>query len=174
MADRFVGIDPGMDGGIVALDSSGRCVLAVPMPTINVAKKGKRRVVDLSGLVSLLRDEAIGNMDALVVVEKVSARPGEGAASSFQFGRCYGSLEAALTALGATWSAETPQVWQRSVLAGVEGDDTKARAVLVAQRRLPTVPLVLPRCRTPHSGIADAACIALFALSRNVAVAQSR
>jgi hypothetical protein len=168
---RYIGIDPGMDGGIVVLDSHERCVIAIPMPTINVASKGKRRTLDLPALVAVLRDHAVITTTdystepiARVIVEKVSSRPGEGAAASFQFGRCYGAIEAVLTALGASWSAESPQSWQKAILAGVEGDDTKARAVLVAQRRLPTVPLVLPRCRTPHSGIADAACIALYAM----------
>jgi hypothetical protein len=160
-----------MDGGIVVLDSHERCVLAISMPTVNTATTGKKRTLDLPALAKVLRDHAVVMTTdyttepvAHVIVERMWPRPGEGGVQSFQLGRCYGAIEAVLTTLGTSWETATPQSWQKAILAGIEGDDTKARAVLVAQRRLPSVPLVLPRCRTPHSGIADAACIALYAM----------
>jgi len=55
-----------------------------------------------------------------------------------------------------------PRIWQKVVLCGIEGADTKVKSVLKCQRRLPDLDLTPGKKRKPHDGLADAACMALY------------
>ena len=158
---RFVGVDNGSDGGIAVLDDSGRVDACLPMPVVDIGKTRTRRVVDLPTVRALL--EPLGR-DVRVVVELAQPYPGEGAVQSFQYGRGFGAILGLLVGLGLPHEVVDPKVWQRAVLAGTEGGDTKVRALLRAQREWPRqVWTATPRARVAHPGMVDAACIALYA-----------
>jgi crossover junction endodeoxyribonuclease RuvC len=144
----IVAIDPGLSGAIAWLD--GETVGAVPMPMA-----GKE--IDLPAI----RDLLLRANPRVIVIERVASRPGQGVASTFKFGAGWGSLIGLAAGLQIPTELVTPQAWKREVLAGTAKD--KAAAIDYCRRRHPDLPLVLPRCRNPHDGIADALCLLEYA-----------
>jgi|15BtaG_2_1085339.scaffolds.fasta_scaffold00166_15 hypothetical protein len=164
----YIGIDPGVSGAIVALDHDHKVRVCVRMPVLNIGKKGKtKNILDDAGVLAELRSikaqaEHHG-VATFTVLEKSQAMPGQGVTSMFNYGGVYHALKMALTAVELPFDVVHPRRWQKKILYGIEGGDTKMRAVLKVQRSLPLLALVPPRCRKPHEGIADAACMALYA-----------
>ncbi len=152
-----LGIDPGLRGGIAALDPLGQVVGAWPMPVAG----GE---VHAAGLADLLR--SLRCLDSLqdigrVCLEKVAAMPKQGVSSTFCFGTGWGMVRGVCAALGIPVVLVPPTVWKKRVLLGLPHD--KAGAVQFCTSRWPTTDLVLPGCRVPHDGIADALCLAAYA-----------
>lgn len=112
---KSLGIDPGVNGGIAALD--GDEAQAWKMP---------ETVGDLCDLLRSL--SALGFRTA--TVEKVHSSPQMGVVSAFTFGRGLGNLEAACQALGIRLEWATPQMWQKAMKCMTKGDKaiTKRRA----------------------------------------------
>lgn len=154
----FIGIDPGLDGGIAVVNRDGRISDLEGMPVIG---KGRReldaaRLHEILGVwVSLCKPEPIS-----VHVEKVASMPKQGVRSVFTFGQTYGATLAVLAVLGIRTELVTPQAWKKVVLAGTPKD--KDAAVAYCRRAFPGAQLVPPRCRVPHDGLADALCIAEY------------
>jgi hypothetical protein len=147
----YIGIDPGLSGGIAMLRDEGQWTPTVtPMPVSGGEIDARAAVEDLA----LLSD--VDRM--IVVVESVHSMPKQGVASTFKFGKGYGKILGALEVLQIRTELVTPQAWKAVVLAGTTKD--KDAAVAWCRRAYPTVNLILPKCRTPHDGMADALCIA--------------
>lgn len=150
-----VGIDPGLDGAVAVLRGDQ---LELHVTPVLAAAKGGKRVFDLAGMRSIL----VRALPDLVVIEKVSSRPGQGVSSVFSFGRGYGNWEGLLVGLGMPFQAVTPQSWQKAVLSGTARD--KQAAIETISRRFPGVSLLKsPRSTKPHDGFADSACLAIYA-----------
>lgn len=170
----FVGIDNGADGGIVAIRGNGDPVVVEPAPMLTPGvgktrggKVSKKRVPDVTGMIRLLREvvfAAGGASQVFAVLEHAQAFPKESPTGAFNYGRGYGAWEAGLVSLGVAYEIVRPQEWG-AILKGIQGTDTKVRALLKVQRALPRVPIVLPRCRVAHPGLVDAACMALFGIA---------
>jgi hypothetical protein len=82
----IVGVDPGASGAIAGLDlATGDIVFVVDMP-------------EQEGVVSapLCADVLAAHEIAVAWVEKVGAMPKQGVASSFKFGRAYGTIHGVL------------------------------------------------------------------------------
>ena len=141
---NILAIDPGMNGGIAWSDGDRPSACIMPMA-------GKD--IDLPELAALIRSVSPG----LIVVEKVGAMPKQGVTSTFKFGKGYGSILGIAAALETPVELVTPQRWKGVVLSGTSKD--KDAAIAYCRRMFPSVPLIPPRCRTPHDGIADALCI---------------
>lgn len=160
----YVGIDPGLDGAVVALDGASRVVARFVLPTVSAGTGGKR-TLDTRGFVNALT--LVGNTyEMLVALEELGSRPAErmGASSAISIGRNHGRLEGALVTLNVRYDLVRPQRWQKALGLGSDGDP-KARAVAACRRMLPDLDLLATsRCRVPHDGIADAGMLALFAL----------
>jgi crossover junction endodeoxyribonuclease RuvC len=153
-----IGVDLGLDGGLAVLDDAGDVMDALPMPTIPSTKG--RRAYDVPALVRLLTS----HRPRLVIAEQLHAVPRSmgGSSSSFSRGLASGLLEGACSALGVPLQLVTPQAWQRVMLAGTPGSDTKARAIHAAGRLFPRLSLVPPGKRKAHDGVADALLLASF------------
>ncbi len=151
-----IGIDPGLIGGVAALDHAGAVVGLWPMPVAG----GE---VHPAGLADLLRSlRCLDNHQDIgrVCVEKVSSMPKQGVASTFKFGTGWGMVRGVCAALGASVVLVPSTIWKKRVLLGLPHD--KAGAVQFCTSRWPTADLVLPGCRVPHDGIADALCLAEY------------
>jgi len=150
-----LGCDPGLRGGLAALDTGGGVVGAWPMPVAG----GE---VHAAGLADLLRTLACqdGGAQLRLCLEKVGAMPKQGVASTFTFGTGWGMVRGVCATLAVPVTLVTPPVWKRRVLLGLTHD--KAGAVRFCASRWPTAELVLPGCRIPHDGIADALCLAEY------------
>jgi crossover junction endodeoxyribonuclease RuvC len=146
---NIIAFDPGQKGGI-AIHHQG-ITTAFPMPLAG-------KVLDLVTIAALVRS----NSPNIAVIEKVGSMPGQGVASTFTFANGYGQIQGLLAGLGIPFELVTPQAWKKLVLAGTPKD--KDAAIAYCRRAFPNVALVLPRCRVPHDGIADALCLMQYGL----------
>ncbi len=161
MSDYFVGIDPGTSGAIVVLRGTEH-KSTVPMPTM-LNGQG-RQVLDLSEIGRLFR--WFGALQAFVAIEQLQPMPMDkgGTLANYARGRSLGVLEAYCVAYQIRYQLVRPQAWQKEMLAGVEGQDTKARSIIAARRLFPAVILLrTERSKKPDDGIADALLIAEYA-----------
>lgn len=168
MTQFIAGIDPGVSGAIAVmrLDEQGfPDIELIPMPTM---KDGKaRNSLALHDLEDILR---AWPDDAFVTIELLQPMPMEkgGTLANYARGRSLGVLEAFCIAHGLSYQLVRPQVWQKEMLAGVQGDDTKARSIIAAQRLFPKVNLKRSeRSRKPDDGFADALLIAEWTRRHN-------
>tara|TARA_R110002020_G_scaffold194133_1_gene394712 strand:+ start:527 stop:1051 length:525 start_codon:yes stop_codon:yes gene_type:complete len=166
---RRIGIDNGAKGAIVVIDGKRRAVQVEPMPVINVGvtrkgKRGTKNILDMVRVLSILAEaKRKSKGDIFAVLEHAQVFPGEGRSTAFTAGRGYGALEMALVSLSIPYEIVRPRKWQSEVLKGIEGADSKARSVLKCRRVFPDIDLTPGRRRKPMDGIADAACMALYA-----------
>lgn len=151
-----LGIDPGLQGGLAALDDEGRVVLLHVMPVVN----GQ---VDAPGLAALLWQLWPGV--ELAVVENVHAMPGQGVTSMFTFGRGLGTILGVLAAMHAKVEMPSPQKWKKAVLGERFDHSAKEGCMAWVAERYPAAQVVLPRCRKPHSGLCDALAMAEWGLT---------
>jgi crossover junction endodeoxyribonuclease RuvC len=169
----LLGIDPGLHGGLAALDDGGRVVLACPLPALDG---------DLNpyALATLLRGLYEAQPVTQAAVELVGAMPGQGVVSMFTFGQAVGTILGVLGALGIAISRPRPQAWQERLGIALprvkrpKGEKqtkaekaerraaVKAAALAYVRERWPGVQLVQPGCRVPHDGVVDALCIAAW------------
>ncbi len=151
-----LGIDPGLRGGIAALDPAGQVIGTWPMPLAG----GEVHAAGLADLLRSLRCLDSHQDIGRVCLEKVGAMPRQGVASTFRFGTGWGMVRGVCAALAIPVVLVPATVWKKRVLLGLTHD--KVGAVQLCANRWPTAELILPGCRTPHDGIADALCLAEY------------
>lgn len=96
----FIGIDPGVNGGI-CFESPNGIVSAHGCPAT------------LKDMVDLIKEQPNYNGDYLAVIENVHSMPGQGVASTFKFGKNFGEWLAILASLGIPYVEISPQKWQK-------------------------------------------------------------
>jgi crossover junction endodeoxyribonuclease RuvC len=155
----IIGIDPGLTGALAVLDSAGivECVRDLP-----IIRDRSLAWVDGSQLQSILL-AAIGGRTAHAIVERVSAMPRQGVASSFQFGVGFGSILSVLQAMHISVELITPTVWKRSL--GLSKD--KRASLYKARLLFPMAELHLAK----HDGRAEALLLAHYAIMRTTKAA---
>lgn len=111
----FVGIDPGVNGGIAVLSRRGKVVAARKMPAT---------VDELAVFVATLQE------DCRAFVEFVRSSPQMGVVSAFTFGCGLGKIEGVFAAFRMPLIGVRPQKWQDSLGCRSGGDKnvTKRRA----------------------------------------------
>lgn len=159
-----VGIDCGLDGAAVALDREGRLVRAVLARdeyTLRLERRTEYRPVAMARLLRELSPD-------LVIIERQHAMPRMGGTSGVTIGYGWGLWVGVATGLGLPVEVVRAVDWQRVVFRGRPGGG-KERAILVAEERVPELPLVEGRRKKPHDGLADACCMALYGMGVGVA-----
>lgn len=154
MVGIIIGIDPGIQGGICAIEGS-RIVLIQKSPRIKLNRKWTFDGCEMSKILRSLL-----HLDPKVYIEKVGSMPKQGVTSSFNFGQGYGAWQGMFYALEIPFEFVTPQAWKKKVLAGT--DKSKGAAILKAKQLFPKIDLKPGRLITDHDGMADALCIAVF------------
>lgn len=151
----YVGIDPGIKGGIAAIMEDGRWLWAVPIPLL------ANNSMDAIAIHRLLTK--LGN--PIICIERAQSAPGQGIASTFKYGVGYGNLIAIATLVSSSRPTlvQSP-IWKKEVLVGYTHD--KAGAIKFCRDNFPGLNLIRPGCRTPCDGMADATCIAEYARRR--------
>jgi hypothetical protein len=172
---KILGIDPGLDGGLVMVDGEGNVlakhvmpVTAKPKSKSKAKSKGKgKRSPDLQALVTLLEDLAPDH----TYLEKVSARPGNGNVSMFNFGFGFGALAMGLEALKLPFTYILPQTWckvmHQTLSEEIRKDkdiEAKQKSLMVFKELYPDMELRTPRqhITTVHAGMMDALLIAEY------------
>lgn len=148
------GIDPGKKGGAVIIDSSGT---VVAKSTMFIANKTEFDPVAYS---SFLKNDAY-TVDH-VLVEKVSAMPGNGNVSMFNFGQAFMFCQLVPKMLQIPLTLVTPQGWQKVMHVGIDKTlDPKQRSLIAISRLFPTIDLrASSRCTVQHDGLVDALLLA--------------
>ena len=159
----FVGIDPGKDGAVVAIDETGivrDVALTKELFTVPIGK-GSKREYDATAMGDYLTKLHATQGVKLVAIEKQQARPGQGRTSLCALGVGYGLWLGVVGTLGIPFSVVHPSTWQKDVLRDVPGVG-KGRAILLCKQRLPDLELAPGRKKKSHDGIADTACLAMW------------
>ncbi len=152
----IVGVDPGKDGALAAVDPDNTFLTITTMPLIRGAK---RDAYDLAKILDWL-----SGADH-VFVESLQAMPLRFGGSLANHARGYsmGLFETACAALKKPITLVRPRDWQSVMLAGTSGDDTKQRSIVAVKRLFPEIDLRrTTRCKNDHDGMADAALIAEY------------
>ena len=95
----IIGIDPGITGSICFFED-GKIIDVVEMPNMPEGKKNKKQVngAQVFHEISLrIKDKKKENIK--VIIEQVSAMPGQGVTSMFNFGQSFGILKGICSAM---------------------------------------------------------------------------
>lgn len=148
---RILGIDPGIRGALVMIESSSLEVLDYMFMPYD----GKE--LDVS---SVHRFVSNGKPD-LVILERQIAMPKQGRSGLFSLASGYGSLRATLVCAGVPYLTPLPNAWTKVALAGVPGKG-KSRNIAAAKRMFPKFNMSPGRRRVDHDGLADALMLAYY------------
>ena len=126
----IIGIDPGISGSICFL-KDGKIIDVVEMPTMTEGKKNKRQVNGSQIYNEILkRINKEGNQEIRVVIEQVSAMPGQGVTSMFNFGQSFGILKGLCSAMQLPMYFVRPAKWKKYFnLINSEKDASRTRAI---------------------------------------------
>lgn len=162
MGRVFVGIDPGLTGGLAAISEEGQIVDITPMPRLG-GSTGPLCFYDIKVWFSGIRN----GHTIYAAIERASVRPKEGVRSVLTIGTNWGFLKGMLVAIGAKHEEPTPQQWKKALglpkRAGAERKKGKEDAAVLATQLFPGINLTPGRRSVPHDGMADAVLIAEYA-----------
>ena len=145
MKKCFIGIDPGKSGALAIIWPEGEPV------TIDVFDEQAYR----DRLLTASQD-----CQCICCLEKVSAMPGQGVTSMFNFGDNFGFIRGLLTAYHIPYELVRPQRWKKEYSLNQDKD----ASIREAHRLYPDVSLRrTDRCKTDHDGMAEALLMAEYA-----------
>ena len=105
------GVDPGVSGAICVL-KEGKILEVYEMPTMIDGKKNKRQV-NGAEVTNIFLKELNKENAAKVVVEHVTAMPGQGVTSMFNFGQSFGVVKGICAALKLPIYFVRPVKWKK-------------------------------------------------------------
>jgi crossover junction endodeoxyribonuclease RuvC len=126
----IIGIDPGISGSICFFQD-GKIIDVIEMPTMTEGKKNKKQVNGSQIFNEISeRIKKIDNKDIKVIIEQVSAMPGQGVTSMFNFGQSFGILKGICSAMQLSMYFIRPAKWKKYFsLINSEKDASRARAI---------------------------------------------
>ena len=126
----IIGIDPGISGSICFFED-GKIKEVIEMPTMTEGKKNKKQVNgsqiynEISSKINKHKDQ-----DVRVVIEHVSAMPGQGVTSMFNFGQSFGILKGICSAMQLPMFFVRPAKWKKYFnLINSEKDASRTKAI---------------------------------------------
>ena len=153
----IIGIDPGISGSICFFQD-GAIKDVVEMPTMIEGKKNKKQV-NGSQIFNEI-SEKIKNMNKKnikVVIEHVTAMPGQGVTSMFNFGQSFGILKGICSAMQLSVYFVRPAKWKKYFeLINTQKDASRTKAI----EMYPKISSILAKKK--DSNKADAILIASF------------
>ena len=126
----IIGIDPGISGSICFFED-GKIIDVIEMPTMTDGKKNKRQVngSQIYNEISK-RIHRISKQDIRVIIEQVSAMPGQGVTSMFNFGQSFGVLKGICSAMQLPMYFVRPAKWKKYFgLIKSEKDASRTKAI---------------------------------------------
>jgi crossover junction endodeoxyribonuclease RuvC len=126
----IIGIDPGISGSICFFQD-GKIIDVVEMPTMTEGKKNKKQV-NGSQIFNEISDRIrkLDKRDIRVIIEQVSAMPGQGVTSMFNFGQSFGILKGICSAMQLPMYFVRPAKWKKYFnLINSEKDASRTRAI---------------------------------------------
>ena len=126
----IIGIDPGISGSICFLED-GIIKDVLEMPIMTEGKKNKKQVngSQIFNEISF-RIKTYEKKNIKVVIEQVSAMPGQGVTSMFNFGQSFGILKGICSAMQLPIYFVRPAKWKKYFnLINSEKDASRTRAI---------------------------------------------
>ena len=125
----IIGIDPGISGSICFFED-GKIIEVIEMPVMTEGKKNKKQVNGAQIYNEFLKRINNKNDDIRVVIEQVSAMPGQGVTSMFNFGQSYGILKGICSAMQLPMFFVRPAKWKKYFnLINSQKDASRTRAI---------------------------------------------
>ena len=126
----IIGIDPGISGSICFLDN-GKILDVIEMPLMTDGKKNKKQVNGSQVYNEITKKiKQFEKNQIRVVIEHVSAMPGQGVTSMFNFGQSFGILKGICTAMQLPMYFVRPAKWKKYFnLLNSEKDASRTRAI---------------------------------------------
>ena len=126
----IIGIDPGISGSICFFED-GKILEVIEMPVMTEGKKNKKQVNgaqiynEFSKRINKKKDDEVR-----VVIEQVSAMPGQGVTSMFNFGQSFGILKGICSAMQLPMFFVRPAKWKKYFnLINSQKDASRTRAI---------------------------------------------
>ena len=153
----IIGIDPGISGAICFFEE-GQVKEIIDMPVMAEGKKNKRQINGPQTYNEILkRINNYPKKDIIVVIEQVSAMPGQGVTSMFNFGQSFGVLKGICSAMQLSMFFIRPAKWKKYFgLIKTEKDASRTKVIEI----FPYISSELSRKK--DSNKADAVLIASF------------
>lgn len=147
----YVGIDPGQRGGLSAINEENEIIFCLPMSNDNL----------INSFENLKEYSESLNVGIVACIEKVSAMPGQGVTSMFNFGKGAGFIEGVLSSFKIPYQLVPPNAWKKSFSLLHKG---KKDSIAVCKQLFPSANL-LPnsRCRKDSDGMAESLLLAYYA-----------
>ena len=126
----IIGIDPGISGSICFFDD-GHIIDVIDMPTMIDGKKNKKQVngSQIFNEISK-RVQKKEKQNIRVIIEQVSAMPGQGVTSMFNFGQSFGILKGICSAMQLPMYFVRPTKWKKYFnLINSEKDASRTRDI---------------------------------------------
>jgi crossover junction endodeoxyribonuclease RuvC len=128
---RLLGIDPGLSGALAIVEVTDHVpalIDAIDMPVAGTGAKARVDVIAVTKWIS-------GHAPSIVYVERAQAFPGQGASSTFAYGRSVGAIEAAVALTNLPFILVEPAVWKRKLrLPGKDKEAARQRALQLFPR----------------------------------------
>ena len=126
----IIGIDPGISGSICFFQD-GKILDVIEMPTMTEGKKNKKQVNGsqiYNEICKIKKD--IEKQEIRIVIEQVSAMPGQGVTSMFNFGQSFGILKGIFSAMQLPVYFVRPAKWKKYFnLLNSEKDASRTKAI---------------------------------------------
>ena len=153
----IIGIDPGISGAICFFED-GQVKEIIDMPVMAEGKKNKRQINGPQTYNEILkRINKFQKKDIIVVIEQVSAMPGQGVTSMFNFGQSFGVLKGICSAMQLSTFFVRPAKWKKYFgLIKTQKDASRTKVIEI----FPYISSELSRKK--DSNKADAVLIASF------------
>ena len=126
----IIAIDPGISGSLCFFEE-GKIIDIIEMPNMAAGKKNKRQVngAQIYNEISL-RIKNFQKEDIKVVIEQVSAMPGQGVTSMFNFGQSFGVLKGICSAMQLPMYFVRPAKWKKYFnLINTKKDASRTKAI---------------------------------------------
>jgi len=125
----IIGIDPGISGSICFF-KDGRILEVIEMPVMTEGKKNKKQVNGAQIYNEFLKRIDKKDDEIRVVIEQVSAMPGQGVTSMFNFGQSFGILKGICSAMQLPMFFVRPAKWKKYFnLINSQKDASRTRAI---------------------------------------------
>ena len=153
----IIGIDPGITGSICFFED-GKVLEVLDMPNMAEGKKNKRQVNGAQIYNEIFnRTKNYSKKNIKVIIENVSAMPGQGVTSMFNFGQSFGVLKGICSAMQLSMYFVRPAKWKKYFnLINTEKDASRTKVIEI----FPYISQQLSRKK--DSNKADAVLIACF------------
>ena len=125
----IIGIDPGISGSICFFED-GKILEVIEMPVMTEGKKNKKQVNGAQIYNEFFKRITRKDDEIRVVIEQVSAMPGQGVTSMFNFGQSFGILKGICSAMQLPMFFVRPAKWKKYFnLINSQKDASRTRAI---------------------------------------------